>query len=757
MAARSSTAFRAGFSLADTPEYGSTEELGQLCRLESRRHSTDDSQNRIGFAYTDTDRENIDPGSPVPPDLRCHRSQRALGISRHAARSTTAQRHLRPGIGTLGAEHRARPPTFDPNPAPLGRRRADSTALRATDSDRRSTALTLSAGMRYDDHDTFGDDTTARASAAWSVDAESTIVRASYGEGFKAPTLFQLYSQFGNVDLDPEEARKLGCRHRAAFARMTSWCCPRPTSVATRSNMIDFVSCFGVEHDRGARRGLIGYYDNVQKTECRRRRARARSHSSASGCAFYANYTRHGCREHAPRQRTSAASCRAVPTQTANARAQLRVADRPDDDRRGQHAGRSFDNAANTVVLDGYTLVDSARLIRGARRRWKCTAASRTRSTRSTKPSRATARRAARSSAACVRASRAMSDEQRAPISRPGRFAHHGGRLCVARSLFPNVPQPWIDLSTGINPRSYPAPRASLASAIDCRSPRSWRDWKRGRRSFRCRRSRASRCDRRHGDARCGCCRMIVKSRAAVIARTDLRLARGRMDTRRRDDANDRRSTRLRDARADAPVAMTIVSPNNPDGRIVDREQLQSLHGSLSRARRSADRRRSVRGRGAANIASPTCRHCRARRGMVVLRSFGKFYGLAGVRLGFVIASPPIATRLRELLGDWPVSVDAIVAGLAAYADHALGRSERASRSEPCCAAAGQAARAAAATRSSAARRLYRLARATGCTRAVHATARHTAFWFDRSTSIRRCCASACRAAAMTGAGSPLR
>src|SRR5688572_26312046 len=42
-----------------------------------------------------------------------------------------------------------------------------------------------------------------------------------------------------------------------------------------------------------------------------------------------------------------------------------------------------------------------------------------------------------------------------------GRFAHHGGRLCVARSLFPNVPQPWIDLSTGINPQSYPAPRAS--------------------------------------------------------------------------------------------------------------------------------------------------------------------------------------------------------------------------------------------------------------------------------------------------------
>jgi cobalamin biosynthetic protein CobC len=54
---------------------------------------------------------------------------------------------------------------------------------------------------------------------------------------------------------------------------------------------------------------------------------------------------------------------------------------------------------------------------------------------------------------------------------------------------------------------------------------------------------------------------------------------------------------------------------------------------------------------------------------MIALRSFGKFYGLAGVRLGFVIAAPALAARLRRLLGDWPISVDALRAGLAAYAD----------------------------------------------------------------------------------------
>src|ERR1700730_17722690 len=39
-------------------------------------------------------------------------------------------------------------------------------------------------------------------------------------------------------------------------------------------------------------------------------------------------------------------------------------------------------------------------------------------------------------------------------------FAHHGGGRGAARAAYSQAPQPWIDLSTGINPRSYPAPRA---------------------------------------------------------------------------------------------------------------------------------------------------------------------------------------------------------------------------------------------------------------------------------------------------------
>ena len=55
--------------------------------------------------------------------------------------------------------------------------------------------------------------------------------------------------------------------------------------------------------------------------------------------------------------------------------------------------------------------------------------------------------------------------------------------------------------------------------------------------------------------------------------------------------------------------------------------------------------------------------------GVVVLRSFGKTYGLAGLRLGFALASPEIVTPLRAALGPWPVSGPAIAIGIRALAD----------------------------------------------------------------------------------------
>ena len=85
----------------------------------------------------------------------------------------------------------------------------------------------------------------------------------------------------------------------------------------------------------------------------------------------------------------------------------------------------------------------------------------------------------------------------------------------------------------------------------------------------------------------------------------------------------------------------------------------------LGRAQRAAGGGRGIRrSRGAAAWAPP----CRG-RGLLLLRSFGKTYGLAGLRLGFALAEPGWAAALREALGPWAVSGPALHAGLHALPD----------------------------------------------------------------------------------------
>jgi vitamin B12 transporter len=63
--------------------------------------------------------------------------------------------------------------------------------------------LTLTAGERHDHYDTFGQHYTGQFAAAWSLPS-STVLRASWSQGYKAPSLYQLYSPYGNSGLKPE-------------------------------------------------------------------------------------------------------------------------------------------------------------------------------------------------------------------------------------------------------------------------------------------------------------------------------------------------------------------------------------------------------------------------------------------------------------------------------------------------------------------------------------------------------------------------
>ena len=114
---------------------------------------------------------------------------------------------------------------------------------------------------------------------------------------------------------------------------------------------------------------------------------------------------------------------------------------------------------------------------------------------------------------------------------------------------------------------------------------------------------------------------------------------------------------------------LILANPNNPDGSIMPEALLrgQMTQGWLvvDEAFADAGPQRSLAGDVGEGIA------------LIVLRSFGKFFGLAGVRLGFVLAPPTLIAALRARLGAWPVSAAAIAIGTAAYRDAAWIEAER--------------------------------------------------------------------------------
>jgi vitamin B12 transporter len=79
-------------------------------------------------------------------------------------------------------------------------------------------SLDIVAGLRYDDHDKFGDKTTYRIAPAYTIDQTGTLLKASYGTGFRAPSLYELYSSYGSQTLKPEESEGWDIGFEQGFA-----------------------------------------------------------------------------------------------------------------------------------------------------------------------------------------------------------------------------------------------------------------------------------------------------------------------------------------------------------------------------------------------------------------------------------------------------------------------------------------------------------------------------------------------------------
>lgn len=238
-------------------------------------------------------------------------------------------------------------------------------------------------------------------------------------------------------------------------------------------------------------------------------------------------------------------------------------------------------------------------------------------------------------------------------MATPAALLGHGGRLGAARTAWPDAPTPWLDLSTGINPRPYPVP--DLAPEAWSRLP----DPESLRRLERVAATAFGVEDPARVVAAAGSealIRLLPRLLTARCVAIPARTYGGHADAWRAADA---RIVGLDDPVADLRV---LVNPDNPTGRALPPDQVLDLTDGpllVDEAFVEVDPARSV----AAMAGAP------GHEGLMVLRSFGKFHGLAGARLGFLVARPDLATRVRRALGDWPVSGPAIAAGLAAYAD----------------------------------------------------------------------------------------
>jgi cobalamin biosynthetic protein CobC len=230
----------------------------------------------------------------------------------------------------------------------------------------------------------------------------------------------------------------------------------------------------------------------------------------------------------------------------------------------------------------------------------------------------------------------------------------HGGNLDVAQARFGGKLEDWIDLSTGLNRRPYPLPELP---------PRHWN-------------ALPSRSDIQslHAAAQLAYAtkasvlavagaqaaiqllpRLALPGRARILAPTYSEFAPVLAGAGWQvEDVSEL------DALAGADLAV-VVNPNNPDGRQHDPAKLLAL---LPRVKRLVIDESFADAVPQISLVAEA-----GTAGLLLLRSFGKFYGLAGLRLGFVLGNAEDIAALDAMAGPWPISGAAIGIGRKALLD----------------------------------------------------------------------------------------
>ena len=243
--------------------------------------------------------------------------------------------------------------------------------------------------------------------------------------------------------------------------------------------------------------------------------------------------------------------------------------------------------------------------------------------------------------------------------------AEHGGDLHRAINSFGGHRSQWIDMSTGINPHSYPLPRmdTGLWTALPDLHLRQAADA-----------AAAVAYQTTQAILSVAGAQQAIQHYPALFAKQTA----GRQARLIHPSYNEHENQliqqswqvqRVREIKqlAGADIAV-VVNPNNPNGQYTQPEKLLSLSnkvGFLVIDESFCDSLPHL----------SVCPHLSSQHdNVLVLRSFGKFYGLAGMRLGFVIGAKDHLDNLDKMIGSWAVSGPALAVGQAALLDHSWAK-----------------------------------------------------------------------------------
>ncbi len=356
------TTARVDFDGYDTPtgtfgndnEYGTTDQVLGYAGLTLK--SPDRTlTNRLAFEYTNTDTRSYDPQAPANEGIPT--TETFYGIGRNEREEYQGTWQFAPRYQLVfGAQHeKSTTDTFDTeyDPAPLENEASIDSGYAQLQGEVLA-GLTLTAGERYDRHDVYGGHTTGQLAAAWVLNDAHTVLRSSFGQGFKAPSLYQLYSQYGNTALQPEQSHSwdAGIEQHVWDGRVIL------SATYFQNDSRDLIAFFDCTTPNGlCATEPFGYYANI---------ARATAHGAELQAAvnatqelnLTANYTLTDTEDKSPDSATFGKELPRHPKEAANLAATYRWPIHLTTDVALRYGGRSFDDAANDIALGGYVLVD---------------------------------------------------------------------------------------------------------------------------------------------------------------------------------------------------------------------------------------------------------------------------------------------------------------------------------------------------------------------------------------------------------------